>query len=175
MLPIACHDHARNSYYYFATYSIDEKPGRCFAVTLLSSRVITIAFAVHGWFIAIAFHNLQKLSWSPFHGLAELLRLLSKFAADYHGCFRKHMASLQSCLQYVESFTVAHCDLRNSSRSLFCEVAIHLNHSCEVAGKGRAWLSTFWWQRRIAPSLEGLLEGHPGGPWDRSLWGFFNA
>ena len=51
-------------------------------VALLSLRIITIAFAVRGRFIAIVFCDLEKSSRLPFHRLVELLRSLSRFTVD---------------------------------------------------------------------------------------------
>ena len=99
-----------------------------------------------------------------FCNLVELLQSLSKFAADYHGRFRKHMASSQMHLQFAESFKVAYCNSRNSSRLFFCEAAIISTTLARLQGKGEHDSSrASSWQRQMASSLKGCLNGCLGG------------
>lgn len=65
----------------------------------------------------------QKPSRSPFAILRNSCDRFCDSQQFHRGRFCVHTASSQSHLRFAESLAVASCDSRDSSRSLFCEVA----------------------------------------------------
>lgn len=86
------------------------------------------------------------------HDLAESLQFCKSHQA-HHGCFCKHITSLQSKLQFVESFSFASCGIHCDCFSVRSQ--IHCNRSCRKGEYGGFWASS--WQRWMAPTLEGWL------------------
>ena len=104
-----------------------------------------------------------------FRDLTELLRSLSRFAeVSSWPLMRAH--GILAIASAICGFIRGHI-LRLAEFIALAFLRGRGYIAIRVAGKKGERFSSqeSWWQRRMAPSLEGLLEGRLCGPWGRSL------